>query len=130
MVSLLEVGTLYKLNDGNVLAITVLPVPIIKQTSMSTYVTTQSSSHFNQRTTSSQVYTTHFKVKFDGAFNSDFLDFYRQKYLDQILCRVGSRLLWVLANSTWIDVDQIQCTLINFYNFKPECVEVSINNGL
>jgi len=77
------------------------------------------------------VYTTHYRVRFDPTFNSDFLELYKLKYLEHTICRIGgSRLTKVVANSTWTDSDnEIQCTLINFYNFQTECVEVSINRG-
>lgn len=100
IVNLYEWPTMFKLNDENVLSLMILPKPIIDVTSMETFVTTQSESHFNTGY-SSQVYLTHFKVKFNDGFNNEFLHFYKQKYLENTICRVGSRLLWVTANSTW-----------------------------
>lgn len=128
IVNLYEKGTMFKLNDENVLSLIILPRPIIDSTQMDTYVTTQSETHLGQDT-SSQVYITHFKVLFNDGFNNEYLHYYKQKYLENIICRVGSSLQWITANSTWHSEDQIMCTLRNFYNWQPECVEVSINGG-
>ncbi len=63
LISLYENGTMYKVNDENILQIMVLPRPAIMSTSMDTYVTRVSDHHFPSDI-SSQVYVTHFKVKF------------------------------------------------------------------
>lgn len=128
LVNLHEVGTLYKLNDENILQLMILPKPTIIQTQVDTFVTSRSDSHFANET-STQVYVTHLKVRFNDGFNGEFLEYYKLKYLDDTLCRIGSRLMWVQGNSTWHSHDEVMCTVRNFYNWKPECVEVSINNG-
>jgi hypothetical protein len=124
VVSLYEEGTLYKLNDENVIQIIILPLPVIAETQKDTYVTTGSDSNVT-----SQVYITHFKVRLQDGFNGEYLEHYKLKYLRDVVCRVGSRLLWVTTNSTWHSPDEVTCTLRNFYNWRPECIELSINGG-
>ena len=72
LINLYESDTLQKLNDENLLQILVLPRPVISTTSMTSYVTTMSDDHFPQEM-NSQIYITHFKVKFDPVLNQDYL---------------------------------------------------------
>jgi len=68
LISLHESETMYKLNDENILQILVLPKPVISTTSLTSYVTTMSDDHIS-RQMNSQLYITHFKVKFDPIQN-------------------------------------------------------------
>jgi hypothetical protein len=52
MISLYEVGTMYRLSDENVLSILVLPKPVILSTTMQTFVTTISDAHFPRQLSS------------------------------------------------------------------------------
>lgn len=67
---------MYKVNDENILQITVLPRPVIMNTQMDTYVTSISDDHISG-SVNSQVYVTHFKVRFNPVFNQDLLNQYK-----------------------------------------------------
>jgi len=124
-----ESPSLYQLSDEHLLIVNVVPKPFMLRAQAMSYVTTLSVANPYQDRTSAQTYTVHYKVALDPRFNSDYLENFKHIYLAQVICRVGSSLLWIQANVTWASHNVLQCTTVSFYDHQPECIEVSINNG-
>lgn len=74
-------------------------------------------------------YVNHYTLTLDFIANADYLSSFKQRYLEQLQCRVGSDKKYINLNVTWIGDNEVTCSFENFYSQTLECVELSINGG-